>query len=138
MLKFLVLFIPISWSENHFVLSKGNNSNKNSNKKCQKRIILESSRKMANGLLPNQNVCYWFRSAGNSFFFTKNVKSELFFTTTTHCPSQTACLSFIKLLTCHLDLLRVLEVLHLHRGRRGRDGMVIGFTTTYAISAYHH
>jgi hypothetical protein len=23
-------------------------------------------------------------------------------------------------------------------GRRGRDGMVVGFTTTYAISAYHH
>ena len=57
---------------------------------------------------------------------------------TTHCPPQTACLSFIKLLTCHLDLLRVLEVLHLHRGRRVRDRMVIGFTTTYAISAYHH
>jgi len=24
------------------------------------------------------------------------------------------------------------------RGRRGRDHMVVGFTTTYAISAYHH
>jgi len=24
------------------------------------------------------------------------------------------------------------------RRRRGRDRMVIGFTTTYAISAYHH
>jgi len=23
-------------------------------------------------------------------------------------------------------------------GRRGHDRMVIGFTTTYAISAYHH
>ena len=23
------------------------------------------------------------------------------------------------------------------RGRRGRDSMVVGFTTTYAISAYH-
>ena len=23
-------------------------------------------------------------------------------------------------------------------GRRGRDCMVVGFTTTYAISAYHH
>jgi hypothetical protein len=23
-------------------------------------------------------------------------------------------------------------------GRRGRDFMVVGFTTTYAISAYHH
>jgi hypothetical protein len=25
-----------------------------------------------------------------------------------------------------------------HGGRRGRDRMVVGFTTTYAISAYHH
>ena len=24
------------------------------------------------------------------------------------------------------------------RGRRGRDRMVVGFTTTYAISTYHH
>ena len=24
------------------------------------------------------------------------------------------------------------------RGHRGRDCMVIGFTTTYAISGYHH
>jgi hypothetical protein len=23
-------------------------------------------------------------------------------------------------------------------GRRGRDHMVVGFTTTYVISAYHH
>jgi hypothetical protein len=23
-------------------------------------------------------------------------------------------------------------------GRRGRDSMVVAFTTTYAISAYHH
>ena len=26
----------------------------------------------------------------------------------------------------------------LPRGRRGRDRMVVGFTNTYAISAYHH
>ena len=24
------------------------------------------------------------------------------------------------------------------RGHRGRDHMVVGFTTTYAISGYHH
>jgi hypothetical protein len=24
------------------------------------------------------------------------------------------------------------------RGRRGRDRMVVGFITTYAINAYHH
>jgi translation initiation factor IF-1 len=25
-----------------------------------------------------------------------------------------------------------------NKGRRGRDRMVVGFTTTYAISDYHH
>jgi hypothetical protein len=25
-----------------------------------------------------------------------------------------------------------------NRGRRGRDHMVVGFTTKYAINAYHH
>jgi len=27
---------------------------------------------------------------------------------------------------------------YIHSGRRGRDRMVLGFTTTYANSAYHH
>jgi hypothetical protein len=27
---------------------------------------------------------------------------------------------------------------NLKSGRRGHDRMVVGFTTTYAISAYHH
>jgi hypothetical protein len=27
---------------------------------------------------------------------------------------------------------------YLERGRHGCDRMVVGFTTTYAISAYHH
>ena len=27
---------------------------------------------------------------------------------------------------------------HVDRGRSCRDHMVVGFTTTYAISAYHH
>ena len=30
------------------------------------------------------------------------------------------------------------ECLYNLQGRRGRDRMVVGFTTTYAISAYHH
>jgi hypothetical protein len=29
-------------------------------------------------------------------------------------------------------------ITYMHRGRRGRDRMVVGYTTTYAISAYHH
>jgi hypothetical protein len=27
---------------------------------------------------------------------------------------------------------------YIYRSRRDRDRMVVGFTTTYAISAYHH
>jgi hypothetical protein len=27
---------------------------------------------------------------------------------------------------------------HVYRGRRDRDRMVVGFTTTSVISAYHH
>ena len=33
---------------------------------------------------------------------------------------------------------KVLSLLPLWWGRRGRDRMVVGFTTTYAISAYHN
>jgi hypothetical protein len=29
-------------------------------------------------------------------------------------------------------------ILRGNKGSRGRDSMVVGFTTTYAISAYHH
>jgi hypothetical protein len=32
----------------------------------------------------------------------------------------------------------MLLVLLIFWGRRSRDRMVVGFTTTYAISAYHH
>ena len=31
-----------------------------------------------------------------------------------------------------------MECIHHLQGRRGRDGMVVGVTTTYAISVYHH
>ena len=39
-----------------------------------------------------------------------------------------------------IDILYLIqyEPTYLQRGRRGRDHMVVGFTTTYAISAYHH
>jgi hypothetical protein len=30
------------------------------------------------------------------------------------------------------------HLLHCFRGRRGRDHMVVRFTTSYAISVYHH
>ena len=31
-----------------------------------------------------------------------------------------------------------MAIRNLNRGRRGRDRMVVGFTTTRVISAYHH
>ena len=34
--------------------------------------------------------------------------------------------------------LLVAYVIHATKGHRGRDRMVVGFTTTYAISAYYH
>jgi len=34
-------------------------------------------------------------------------------------------------------LILVYEWIHFG-GRRGRGGMVVGFTTTYAVRAYHH
>ena len=40
----------------------------------------------------------------------------------------------IKHVSCVYDFLYV----HASGGRRGRDRMVVGFTTTFAISAYHH
>ena len=43
----------------------------------------------------------------------------------------------VKVLTmeCSSDI----TIIHIvNWGRRGRDCMVIGFNTTYAISAYHH
>jgi hypothetical protein len=41
--------------------------------------------------------------------------------------------------TLHDSLYRfVMELLILHWGRRGRDHIVVGFTTTCAISAYHN
>jgi hypothetical protein len=34
-------------------------------------------------------------------------------------------------------VLRMLNI-NIGEGRRGRDRMVVGFTTTYAINVYHH
>jgi hypothetical protein len=38
----------------------------------------------------------------------------------------------------HLTKLSKDEINKWKRDRRGRDRMVVGFTTTYAIGAYHH
>jgi hypothetical protein len=43
----------------------------------------------------------------------------------------------IQSITVLSTLLTILFIF-MNRDRRGRDRMVVGFTTTYAISAYHH
>ena len=37
-----------------------------------------------------------------------------------------------------VGIIQASNIVQLCRGRRGRDRMVVGFTTTYAISDYHH
>jgi hypothetical protein len=43
---------------------------------------------------------------------------------------------WIVSMTCNKYL--IYTVFHTSNGRRGRDHVVVGFTTTYAISAYQH
>jgi hypothetical protein len=40
--------------------------------------------------------------------------------------------------TCYVIWYSEWNAYNILQGRRGRDRMVVGFTTTYAISAYHH
>jgi len=48
-------------------------------------------------------------------------------------------INFLALINCHYSYTaHCILVLTNPRNRRGRDRMVVGFTTTYAISAYHH
>jgi hypothetical protein len=37
-----------------------------------------------------------------------------------------------------MNMQKVLDIFLRQRDRRGRDRIVVGFTTTYAISTYHH
>jgi hypothetical protein len=50
-----------------------------------------------------------------------------------------------NLLDCLNIIVKQIKNIHIYifsqffvRGRSGRDDMVVGFTTTYAIGAYHH
>jgi hypothetical protein len=46
-----------------------------------------------------------------------------------------------KPLTCHKSLTNFItgdSIAYFGRGRRGRDCMIVGFTTTFTIDAYHH
>ena len=50
---------------------------------------------------------------------------------------MTQC-SFFLLLKCLVLFVGLSILQYLIRGRCGRDRMVVGFTTTCAISTYHH
>jgi hypothetical protein len=53
-------------------------------------------------------------------------------------PMEAGLISKVSLSSVIFDLLLYLSELHVGRGRRGQDRMVVGFTTTYAISTYQH
>ena len=44
----------------------------------------------------------------------------------------------LKTINPIISTLNFSQYLYLNRGCRGRDHMVVGFTTSYAIGAYHH
>jgi hypothetical protein len=46
--------------------------------------------------------------------------------------------SHLQTLSHNVVHLALIEIRKSNRDCRGRDRMVVGFTTTYAISAYHH
>ena len=56
-----------------------------------------------------------------------------------HVPISELHAQWQRFLQCHPTVILVNScVIIYYRGRRSRDRMVVGFTTTYAISAYHH
>jgi hypothetical protein len=60
---------------------------------------------------------------------------SVYFSCFSHYASCSVYLAYIK--KYFLNILNVCRTF-ICRGRRGRDRMVVGFITTYAISAYHH
>jgi hypothetical protein len=48
------------------------------------------------------------------------------------------CLYRIKIMMIAFNNISLTSLLLQLRRHRGRDRMVVGFTTTYAISTYHH
>jgi hypothetical protein len=49
---------------------------------------------------------------------------------TNYCRRVTLIYIYLNIISCW--------TVSITRGRRGHGRMVVGFTTTYAISAYHH
>jgi hypothetical protein len=55
-----------------------------------------------------------------------------------YLPSLYVCVPYVALhIFCTILLIYIYAVFHV-RGCRGRARMLVGFTTTYEISAYHH
>ena len=53
-------------------------------------------------------------------------------------PMEAGFISKVSLSSVIFDLLLYVSELHIGRGHHGQDDMVVGFATTYAISAYQH
>ena len=75
----------------------------------------------------------WDIPIGRSRDTSAKLVLESFMTVNPDAPADG--LSFPVPLT---DLYRITILLYNHGGRRGCDRMVVGFTTNYAVSAYHH
>ena len=53
-----------------------------------------------------------------------------------HCSSYNMYNYFVHVITCTKS--QLVHDIYIRRGRRGRDHMVLKFTSTYVIGAYHH
>jgi len=62
----------------------------------------------------------------------------------TNYPTSQLCKKFnffgslVVIIAIHKNVFLLYIIDNQERGRHGRDRKVVGFTTTYAISAYHH
>ena len=95
-------------------------------------------------LLPSIVFCIMNYSLRNR---PEKLTGVLFFfkfdTSNTHTHDRSpSCLDtgtlIILFFRIHIIVFLVSIYKHYHRGRRSRECMVVGFTTSYAISAYHH
>ena len=72
-------------------------------------------------------------------FFMENIQLKNIFITECTYNVHYILLNSVLVLSEQVNCIdRIHFLLYTVRGRRGRDCMVVGFTTTYAISAYHH
>ena len=70
-----------------------------------------------------------------SYIYSLSATDELLLTLH-HAKINSIFIKFGSTIVTGISLTKKLQ--NVFGGRRGRDRMVIGFTTSYAISAYHH